>query len=137
MALTLDEKTRLCAVTADSRKAADIVVLNVQPLSSIADHFLICHGASDRQVKAIADAIEEELTKHGEKPLAVEGYQGASWILIDCADLIVHIFDEDTRRFYDLERLWGRAARVKVAGIESAQAPPQPRRLSFSNSDNW
>jgi ribosome-associated protein len=120
MALTLDEKTRLCAVTADSRKAADIVVLNVQPLSSIADHFLICHGSSDRQVQAIADAIEEQLVKHGEKPLAVEGYQGASWILIDCNDLIVHVFDEDTRHFYDLERLWGRAERVEIAGIESA-----------------
>jgi ribosome-associated protein len=122
MALTLDEKTRLCAVTADSKKAADIVVLNVQPLSSIADHFLICHGSSDRQVQAIADAIEEELLKHGEKPRAVEGYQGASWILIDCNDLIVHVFDDDTRHFYDLERLWGRAERVEIAGIESAAA---------------
>jgi ribosome-associated protein len=123
MALTLDEKTRLCALTADGRKAADIVVLNVQPLSSVADHFLICHGTSDRQVKAIADAIEEELAKNGEKPLAMEGYQGASWILIDCNDLIIHVFDEDTRRFYDLERLWRRAARVEIAGIESPQAP--------------
>ena len=124
MALTLDDKTRLCAVTADSRKATEIVVLNVQPLSSIADHFLICHGSSDRQVKAIADAIEEQLIKHGEKPLAMEGYQGGSWILVDCNDLIVHIFDEDTRRFYALERLWGRAARVEIAGIESAHASP-------------
>jgi ribosome-associated protein len=122
MALTLDEKTRLCAMTADSRKAADIVVLNVQPLSSIADHFLICHGSSDRQVQALADAIEDQLVKHGEKPLAIEGYQGASWILIDCNDLIVHIFDEDTRHFYDLEQLWRRAERVEIAGIESATA---------------
>ena len=120
MALTLDEKTRLCAVAADGRKADDIVVLNVHPLSSVADHFLICSGASDRQVKAIADAIDEQLREHGERPLSIEGYQEASWILIDCADLVIHIFDHDTRRFYDLERLWGRAERVDIPDIALA-----------------
>ena len=123
MALTLAEKTHLCALAADSKKAEDIVVLEVGPLSSVADHFLICSGASDRQVRAIADAIEEELTQHGEKPLAVEGYQKGTWVLIDSADLIVHVFDDDTRRFYDLERLWHRAARVEVSGV--ALAMPQ------------
>jgi ribosome-associated protein len=119
MALTLDKKTRLCATAADSKKAADIVVLDIQPLSAMADHFLICSGSSERQVKAIADAIEEELIKQGEKPLGMEGYGEGNWILIDCADLIVHVFNEDTRRFYDLERLWGRAARVDV-GLDGA-----------------
>jgi len=122
MALTLEEKTHLCATAADNKKAADIVVLDIQPLSSIADHFLICSGTSDRQVKAIADAIEEELTKQGEKPRAIEGYQEATWILIDCIDLVIHVFDEDTRRFYDLERLWGRAARVDIPGLEVSPA---------------
>lgn len=117
MALTLAEKTRLCALVADSKKAADIVVLNVQPHSSIADHFLICSGTSDRQVRAIAEAIEEELTHNGEKPLAMEGYQQGSWVLIDCADLIVHIFDDESRRFYNLERLWHQAARVEVPDV--------------------
>jgi ribosome-associated protein len=65
MALTLAEKTQLCALAADSRKADDIVVLDVQHLSSVADYFLICSGASDRQVRAIADAIAEELVRHG------------------------------------------------------------------------
>jgi ribosome-associated protein len=117
MALTLDEKTRLCAITADSKKAEGIVVLNIHPLSSVADHFLICSGLSERQAKAIADAIEEQLVQNGEKPMAIEGYQEGSWILIDCADLIIHIFDEETRRFYDLERLWGRAERVEIPEI--------------------
>ena len=117
MALTLAEKTRLCALAADSRKAEDIVVLDVQQLSSVADHFLICSGSSDRQVRAIADAIAEELVQHGEKPLALEGYQKGTWILMDCADLVVHVFDDDTRRFYDLERLWHRAPRVEVPGV--------------------
>jgi ribosome-associated protein len=117
MALTLTEKTQLCALAADSRKAEDIVVLDVQQLSSVADYFLICSGSSDRQVRAIADAIAEDLAQHGEKPLAMEGYQKGTWVLIDCADLIVHIFDHDTRRFYALERLWHRAPHVEVPGI--------------------
>ena len=116
MALTLAEKTQLCALAADSRKAEDIVVLDVQQLSLVADYFLMCSGTSDRQVRAIADAIAEDLAQHGEKPLAMEGYQKGTWVLIDCADLIVHVFDDDTRRFYDLERLWYRAPRVEVPG---------------------
>jgi ribosome-associated protein len=124
MALSLEEKTRLCAVTADSKKAEDIVILNIQPLSSVADHFLICSGMSDRQVKAIADAIEEELAKNGEKPLATEGYQEGSWILIDCVDLVIHIFDDETRHFYNLERLWRRAERVEVPGVSSGASRP-------------
>ena len=123
MALTLAEKTQLCALAADSRKAEDIIVLDVQQLSSVADYFLICSGASDRQVRAIADAIAEELAPYGEKPLAMEGYQQGTWVLIDCADLIVHVFDDDTRRFYGLERLWYRAPRVEVPGV--AFAMPQ------------
>ena len=123
MALTIAQKTHLCAVAADSKKAENIVVLDVQPLSSVADHFLICSGASDRQVRAIAEAIEEQLIQNGEKPLAMEGYHTGTWVLIDCADLIVHVFDEDTRRFYDLERLWHRAARVEVPGVALAMSP--------------
>ena len=120
MALTLAEKTHLCVMAADSKKAEDIVVLEVGPLSSVADYFFICSGSSDRQVRAIADAIEEELARHGEKPLAVEGYQKGTWVLIDSADLVIHVFDDDTRRFYDLERLWYRAARVEVPGVALA-----------------
>lgn len=124
MTLTLTEKTQLCAVAADSKKAEGIVVLDVQPFSSVADRFLICSGASDRQVRAIADAIEEQLTQNGEKPIAVEGYQKGTWVLIDCADLIIHVFDDEMRRFYDLERLWYRAARVEVPGVASAMSEP-------------
>ncbi len=118
--LTIEEKTRICALAADSRKAHDIVVLDVGPLSSIADRFLICSGASDRQIRAIADAIRDELAKQGEKPMAVEGYDQGTWILIDCVDLILHIFDDETREFYNLEHLWHQAARVEVAGLSPA-----------------
>lgn len=115
--LTIEEKTRICALAADSRKANNIIVLDVGPLSSIADRFLICSGSSDRQVQAIADAIREALTQHGEKPLAMEGYDQATWILIDCADLILHVFDDETRDFYNLEHLWNQAARIEVADL--------------------
>jgi ribosome-associated protein len=123
MALTITQKTHLCAIAADSKKAENIVVLDVQPLSSVADHFLICSGSSDRQVRAIAEAIEEQLIQNGEKPLAMEGYHTGTWVLIDCADLIVHVFDDDTRRFYDLERLWHRAARVEVPEVTLTMSP--------------
>ena len=126
MALTLDEKTRICALAADSRQAQDIIVLDMQALSSVADRFLICHGRSDRQVKAIADAIEEQLIKNGEKPLGMEGYQTGTWILVDCADLVIHIFDTETRRFYDLERLWGQAAHLDIPGV----LPPASAQLA-------
>lgn len=120
MALTIEEKTRLCALAADSRKAQDITVLDVLELSSIADRFLICSGASGRQIKAIADAIRDELSKAGEKPLAIEGYDQGTWILIDCGDLILHVFDNDARDFYNLEHLWHQAPRIEVTGLEAA-----------------
>jgi ribosome-associated protein len=117
MTLSIEEKTRVCALAADSRKAHHIVVLDVEPLSSVADRFLICSGASDRQIKAIADAIRDELSQQGEKPLAVEGYDQGTWILIDCADLILHIFDDETRDFYNLEHLWDQAPRIEITGL--------------------
>ena len=121
MDLSLDERTRICVEAADSRQADDIVLLDMTPLSSIADRFVVCQGRSDRQVKAIADAIEEQLRKNGEKPRAVEGYQTGTWILIDYVDLVVHIFDPETRDFYGLERLWGQAGQAAIA--ESSADP--------------
>ena len=120
MAVTLEEKTRLCALAADERKALDIVVLDVHAISAVADRFMLCSGTSERQVKAIADAISEALAKQGEKPRAKEGYQQGTWILMDCIDLVVHVFDEETRAFYNLEHLWHQAPRVEVPEISSA-----------------
>ena len=121
MDLSLDERTRICVEAADSRQADDIVLLDMTPQSSIADRFVVCQGRSDRQVKAIADAVEEQLGKNGEKPRAVEGYQTGTWILIDYVDLVVHIFDPETRDFYGLERLWGQAGQAAL--MESSADP--------------
>lgn len=120
MDLSLEERTRICVLAADSRQADDIVVLDMTPHSSAADRFVICQGRSDRQVQAIADAVEEQLKNNGEKPRAVEGYQTGSWILIDYVDLVVHVFDPDTRAFYGLERLWGHADQLAVPELPTA-----------------
>jgi ribosome-associated protein len=88
------------------RKAKDLMILKVRELSSFTDFFIICSGASDRQVKAIAEHIAEKLKKAGIRPLGIEGENTGNWILMDYGDVIIHIFYEPTREFYDIERLW-------------------------------
>ena len=111
----LDERLRVALHAASERKAHDLVVLDLREVASFTDYFLIASGTNVRQVQAIADAVEEELRKRlGVRPLRVEGYNAAEWILLDYGDFIFHVFEEKARRFYDLERLWRDAARVAV-----------------------
>ena len=103
------------AITAaQDRKALDLVVLDLRPAHGFADYFLICSGTNPRQIKAIADAVQEAEAARGLKPAHVEGYDRAGWILLDYFDFIVHIFSPDARAFYALERLWGNAKRIEV-----------------------
>jgi len=97
------------------RKAGDLVVLDLRKSSAFTDFFIICTGTSTRQVQAIADAVLERLAGRGTKAALVEGYDQASWVLIDYFDFIVHIFTPASREFYDLERLWGDAEHVSVS----------------------
>ncbi len=99
---------------AQDRKALDLGVLDLKGVSSFTDFFLICTGTSTRHVQAIADAIVEHLKKSGLSPAHIEGYAEAQWILLDYLNFVVHIFSEQSRRFYDLERLWKKAERIKV-----------------------
>jgi ribosome-associated protein len=108
------DRLLVCAEAALGRKAADLVVLDVGSVSSIADYFLICSGRSDTQVQAIADAVDEAARAHGDRPLAIEGREHGQWVLIDYGDVIVHVFYAPVRAFYDLERLWSRATRVEL-----------------------
>lgn len=108
----LDEPLTTAIAAAEEKKAANVVVLDVRTIASFADVFLICSGTSSRQVQAIADEVVERLKKTGVRPLHIEGYERAEWILIDYGDLIVHIFTEAARAFYDLERLWRDAIRL-------------------------
>jgi ribosome-associated protein len=99
---------------ADEKKAQDIVVLRLSAITEFTDYFVICTGNSSRQTQAIADEIVERLKMSGVRPLNTEGYKNAEWILIDFGAFVVHIFTEESRRFYDLERLWRDAERVEV-----------------------
>ena len=96
------------------KKALDPLVLDLRKGSAFTDFFIICTGATPRQVQAIAYGVEEALAKKGTKPALVEGRDRAEWILIDYFDFVVHVFTPSTREFYGLERLWGDAERVEV-----------------------
>lgn len=93
-------------VSLDEHKAADIKVIGVTDITSLADYFIIAEGTSSTQVKALSDYVEFELGEQGVKPLRVEGYNASNWILMDYGTVILHVFQGETRQFYDLERLW-------------------------------
>ncbi len=94
------------------RKAENVVLLDVRELTSVADAFLICSGRSNRQVSAIADSVQRNLKKHGIRPLSIEGKTDGHWVLMDYGHVIIHIFYETVREFYDLEGLWRDAEKV-------------------------
>ena len=103
------------AVTAlEDKKAVDIRVLDIEKISTIADYFIIASGANRNQVQAMADQVEETLGKAEIKKKSVEGYRNANWILLDYGDVVLHIFDEENRLFYDLERIWRDGTQVEL-----------------------
>ncbi len=90
----------------EEKKASDIKIIDIEKVSTLADYFIISSGSNRNQVQAMADAVEEELGRAGFEPKHVEGYRTANWILMDYGDIVLHIFDEENRVFYDLERIW-------------------------------
>lgn len=103
------------------KKAEDPVVLDLRGRSDVTDYFLICHGNSERQVQAIVDSIEQKLRHEmGRRPSHVEGRRAADWVLMDYVDFVVHVFRQDRRQFYRLERLWGDAPSVDLTSLTSA-----------------
>ena len=108
------KKAVLLSRFALDRKAYDLILLEVRELTSIADYFIVCSGRSDRQVQSIAQGIEENLRSKGIRPHAVEGVARGQWVLMDFSDVIVHIFYQPVREFYDLEGLWIDAPRVAL-----------------------
>lgn len=98
------------------KKAADLTVLDVQGVSSVTDYFLVCSGKSTPHVRTIIDAIRTELKADGIRPLHAEGRPESGWVLLDYGDVLVHVFLEDTRAYYALERLWGDAPSVPIEG---------------------
>ena len=116
MGMTILEKASLCYNSAGAKKALDVVMLDVRGKCEFADVFLIASGSSNRQVQAIVSSIEGALRASGEKNYHMEGYDNAWWALIDAGDIVVHVFIEEARRYYDLERHWADATRLEPDG---------------------
>ena len=111
----LDPELRLAIHCADEKKAVNLIGLDLREIASFTEFFIIASGTNQRQVQAIADEINEQLKKQmGRKPVRIEGYNIAEWVLLDYGDFIIHLFDKEARDFYDLERLWRDARKVEI-----------------------
>ena len=111
----LDPELQLAIQCADDKKALNMIALDLREIASFTEFFVIASGANQRQVQAIADEINEQLKKQlRRRPVRIEGYSSAEWVLLDYGDFIIHLFDKDARDFYDLERLWRDAKRVEM-----------------------
>jgi ribosome-associated protein len=110
----MKRELEIAVAAARSKKAGQLVALDVGKLCSFTDCFLICSGTNPRQVQAIADEVELRLKKHGSRAHHVEGYNQAEWVLLDYVDFVIHVFSEKARLYYDLERLWRMAPRLKI-----------------------
>ena len=107
----------IAAKALDDKKGQEIRVLETGELTTLADYFVICSATSTTQIKALADWCEKTLKDAGEMPHHIEGHRGGTWILLDFSSVVVHIFNDEARKFYDLERLWGDATPVDLSGI--------------------
>lgn len=115
--MTTQEKLEKIVQTLDKKKAKDIRVIGITNLTIIADYFVIATGTSTTQVKALAGEVEYELSQCGVEPKSTEGYRSANWIVLDYADIVVHVFYEDTRAEYQLERLWADGEQVDISHL--------------------
>lgn len=115
-------KAILAAQAASSKKAEDIRILEVGPLISITDYFVICSGGTERQVKTITDEVMRKMIASGHKPYRREGEKEHRWVLLDFLDVVVHIFHEEQREFYGIERLWADAETVPLEEGVAARA---------------
>ncbi|MDT3700398.1 MAG: ribosome silencing factor [Thermincola sp.] len=114
MTLLPEQVASLAAAAAEDKKARDVIILDIHAISVICDFFVICSGLSSTQVKAVAENVEEQLEKHGIQKLRIEGFKEARWILLDYGSVVVHVFQERDREFYNLEHLWGDAKVVHL-----------------------
>lgn len=104
--LTIKEKIEVAFLALDEKKGENIKILDISRISSLADYFIIAGGTNKNQVQALVDSVEEKLKTQNVFPKHIEGYSSSGWILLDYEDFIIHIFNEEDRHFYDLERIW-------------------------------
>ena len=116
--MTSKELAKLACDALDDKKALEIKVINIENVSTLADYFIIASGTNHNQVQAMADNVDETLGRAGYEPKQIEGYQNANWILMDYGDVVIHIFDEENRLFYDLERIWRDGTVVEVEDLK-------------------
>ena len=112
--MTPNEMAKCAYYALDEKKAVDITIIDISGISALADYFIIANGTNSNQVQAMVDNVDEELHKNGVTPKQIEGYRDGKWILLDYGDIIVHVFDEESRSFYRLDRLWNQGTEVKV-----------------------
>ncbi|MCR4586204.1 MAG: ribosome silencing factor [Lachnospiraceae bacterium] len=104
--MEIKEAVKIAIAAMEDKKADDIRVIDIAGISTLGDYFLIASGSNVNQVHAITDAVEEKLGRAGMNPKQIEGYTNANWVLMDYGDIIIHIFDEENRLFYNLEKIW-------------------------------
>ena len=119
--MTPKEMAFTLAKALDSKKGLDIKVLETGGLTTLADYFVICTATSTTQVKALSDACEKAMKELGEPPHHIEGHRGGTWVLLDFSSVVVHVFMDEARKFYDLERLWSDAGEVDLSGVLTPQ----------------
>ncbi len=115
--LTPKEMCDIAVKTLDAKKAENIKVLETREVTVLADYFVICTAGNITHIKTLADEVDKALSDQGEAPLRTEGYHGGGWILVDFGCLVVHIFTDETRKFYNLEHLWSDATQVDVSDL--------------------
>ena len=101
----------------DSKKGKEIRLIRIDKITTLAEYFVICTGTSNTQINALCDAVEKELTEKGEEPLHREGYRGGTWVLLDYGCVVVHVFNDEARKFYSLEHLWADGEEVDLSAI--------------------
>ena len=110
-----NEMMDLAVRALNSKKGKDIKALETGALTTLAEYFVLCTGTSNTQIKALSDAVEKALSEAGEEPHHIEGHRGGTWLLMDFSSVVVHVFTDEARKFYDLERLWGDAQEIDLA----------------------
>ena len=119
--MTSYESAILLAKALDGKKGEEIKVLKTEGLTTLADYFVICTATSTTQIKAMSDACEEAMEKQGETVHHIEGHRGGTWLLMDFSSVVVHIFMDEARKFYDLERLWADGKPLDLTGLVEPQ----------------
>ena len=119
--LTPKEIAIIAAKALDAKKGKDIKVLEIEPITTLADYFVLCTGGSNTQINALCDEVEKELTAVGEEPLHREGYRGGTWVLLDYGCVAVHVFNAEARAFYSLEHVWSDGKEIDLTDILSAE----------------